>query len=88
MAKISDSRLLDALRWIHRYQERHGYSPTMREMVNGLYLSSTSIANYRLLQLERIGWIERDRERARAMRITEKGLAEPGLDSHIRKAHA
>ena len=48
------------LRYIIRYKSEHdGNSPTVREMMRAVGITSTSIVNYNLLALERRGHISR-----------------------------
>ncbi len=58
--------LLDFLR---NYTAKHGYAPSVRDIMDGLGASSTSVVNYRLRVLERLGHIERDRGIARGIRL-------------------
>jgi len=67
-------RVLDVLTL---YTEQHGYPPSIREMCSRANISSTSVANYYLDRLEELGYIERDRQVARGVRVI-KGYDEPG----------
>src|SRR3989304_4407701 len=46
-----------------------GYPPTIRDIVNGCDVSSTSVVNYNLNILEREGYIRRDREVSRGIKM-------------------
>ena len=59
-------RVLDVL---SLYTEQHGYPPSIREMCTRANISSTSVANYYLDRLEELGYIERDRQVARGVRV-------------------
>lgn len=59
-------RVLDVLTL---YTEQHGYPPSIREMCTRANISSTSVANYYLDRLEELGYIERDRQVARGVRV-------------------
>ena len=48
--------------FIHRFWRDMGYPPTIRDIVAGCGLSSTSVADYNLNILERQGYIRRHRE--------------------------
>ena len=50
----------------------HHYPPSVRDIVEGCKLSSTSVADYNLKILEREGYIRRDRERARTISLIEQ----------------
>lgn len=66
-------RVLDVLTL---YTEQHGYPPSIREMCTRANISSTSVANYYLDRLEELGYIERDRQVARGVRVI-KSYDEP-----------
>ena len=66
-------RVLDVL---ELYTEQHGYPPSIREMCTRANISSTSVANYYLDRLEELGYIERDRQVARGVRVI-KSYDEP-----------
>ena len=57
------------LEFIKGFMEERGYSPSIREIVKGCGLSSTSVAEYNLRVLEREGYIEREREISRGIKI-------------------
>jgi repressor LexA len=59
-------KILDFLRV---YQEREGYPPTIREIGEETDISSTSVVNYYLDQLEKMGKIERQRKISRGVRL-------------------
>lgn len=51
------------LKFIINYIENHGYSPSVREICNGAYLSSTCTDQHRLKDMMDIGIIEIDAKR-------------------------
>jgi repressor LexA len=51
------------------YQDNVGYPPSIREIGKEAGISSTSVVNYYLDQLEDKGYIERDRKVSRGMRL-------------------
>ncbi len=59
------------LAYLRQYFAEHRYPPSVRDIVEGCNLSSTSVADYNLKILEREGHIHRDRERARTISLTE-----------------
>lgn len=65
-------KILEILR---RYQDENGYPPSIREIGKQTGISSTSVVNYYLNQLEEEGYIERDRKISRGVRLI-KGLGE------------
>ena len=61
---IKQTRILDFLR---RFLDDRGYPPTIRDIVRGCNISSTSVVEYNLRILEREGHIRRDREVSRGI---------------------
>ena len=58
------------------YQAEYGYPPSIREIGKAADISSTSVVNYYLNQLEEMEFIERDRRVSRGVRLL-KTLAGP-----------
>lgn len=58
------------LEFIQDYQRKHKHPPSIREIGENCGISSTSVVNYYLDQLERNGHIERDRKISRGLRVT------------------
>ncbi len=58
------------LDFIASYQREHKHPPSIREIGQHCNISSTSVVNYYLDQLEKSGHIERDRKISRGMRLT------------------
>ena len=54
---------------LERFQEQSGYPPSIREICDKTSISSTSVVNYYLEQLEEMGYIERDRRVSRGVRL-------------------
>lgn len=54
---------------LERYQKEVGYPPSIREIGKEANISSTSVVNYYLNQLEEDGYIERDRKISRGVRL-------------------
>lgn len=65
-------KILDLL---ERYQDENGYPPSIREIGKQTGISSTSVVNYYLNQLEEEGYIERDRKISRGVRLV-KGISQ------------
>ena len=53
------------LGFIQEYQNKHKHPPSIREIGEYCDISSTSVVNYYLDQLEKSGHIERDRKISR-----------------------
>jgi repressor LexA len=58
------------LDFIQEYQRKHKHPPSIREIGESCDISSTSVVNYYLDQLEKNGYIERDRKISRGLRVT------------------
>ncbi len=56
------------------FQKRNGYPPAIREICNQASISSTSVVNYYLEQLEQMGYIERDQGVSRGIRLLQPAL--------------
>ena len=61
------------LAFIQDYTAHHVYPPTLREIVEGCDLSSTSVALYNLVALGQRGYLTRTRDVARSIVLTEQG---------------
>ena len=59
------------LAFIEQFIEESGYPPTIREIGKACNISSTSVVNYNLNKLERDGYLMRDREVSRGLRLSE-----------------
>lgn len=67
-------KVLDVL---EHFNAEYGYPPSIREICTKANISSTSVANYYLDRLEKLGYIERDRRVSRGLRLV-KSLANIG----------
>ncbi|TAK14521.1 MAG: repressor LexA [Anaerolineae bacterium] len=65
---LSD-RHLKILEVMQKYQDENGYPPSIREIGRQAKISSTSVVNYYLDQLEEAEYIQRDRKVSRGMRL-------------------
>lgn len=59
------------LAFIRKFIEENDYPPTIREIGAAVGISSTSVVNYNLDQLERKGYLIRNREVSRGLRLTD-----------------
>jgi repressor LexA len=66
-------KILEVLEY---YQTNVGYPPSIREIGKEAGISSTSVVNYYLDQLEEKGYIERDRKVSRGMRLIKNVAGE------------
>jgi repressor LexA len=74
-------RQKEALDFVAAYTERHGYPPTVRELASALGISGPKGAKQFLDALAAKGYIRREPENARAIRIVEAGADDspPGI---------
>ena len=63
---------------IQEYRAKHGYAPSYREICARTDITSTSMVNYYLEQLEEMGYIERSENISRSLKI--KGAAQEKVD--------
>ena len=68
MLSPKQERILDFLR---RFLDDKDYPPTVREIVKGRGISSTSVVDYNLNILEREGYIRRGREISRGIELVD-----------------
>jgi repressor LexA len=62
-------RMLD---FIHKFSTENGYPPSIREIGKDVGISSTSVVNYNLNRLVESGYLDRDQNVSRGIRLTEK----------------
>jgi len=60
------------LAFIRRFLADKSYPPTIRDIVNGVGISSTSVADYNLEKLEKHGFIRRHHEVSRGIELMDK----------------
>ena len=63
---------------IQEYTAKHGYAPSYREICARTDITSTSMVNYYLEQLEEMGYIERSENISRSLQI--RGTAQEKVD--------
>ena len=59
--------------FIRRFIDDNNYPPSIRDIQEGCDISSTSVVDYNLKALERLGYIRRDREVSRAIELLDRG---------------
>lgn len=74
LAKRTESRQIEILKFIHTRVTEKGYPPTVREIGEAVQLSSTSTVHGHLSRLEKKGMILRDPTKPRAIELTPAGL--------------
>jgi len=60
------------LSFIRQFSGENGYPPTVREIADAAGISSTSVVNYHLNVLQEEGYIIRNREVARGLRVVDQ----------------
>ncbi|MBL1230808.1 transcriptional repressor LexA [Enterococcus sp. BWB1-3] len=79
MAKRTETRQVEVLKYIYEQVELKGYPPTVREIGKAVNLSSTSTVHGHLARLEKKGLILRDPTKPRAIELTAEGLEKIGV---------
>ena len=69
--KLSD-RQRRMLEFIERYHADAGYPPSIREIGEAVGISSTSVVNYNLNRLVEEGYLDRQQNVSRGLRLTDK----------------
>jgi repressor LexA len=63
--------------FIARFIKRHSYPPSVRDILKGGGISSTSVVAYNLNALERMGYIARDKDISRGIRLLKDAEGQP-----------
>jgi len=74
--KALSAKQQSILDFIHRFLADRGYPPTVRDIVTGCGISSTSVADYNLNILETEGYIRRHREVSRGIELLDGSYAQ------------
>jgi len=69
MMKTLSTKQQSILRFIRDFIREHDYPPSIRDIQEACGISSTSVVDYNLKALERLGHIRRDREVSRAIEL-------------------
>jgi repressor LexA len=59
------------LSFMRDFVDENSYPPSIRDILSGCGISSTSVVDYNLKALERMGYIRRDREVSRAIELLD-----------------
>jgi repressor LexA len=70
MKKRLSERQRRILEFLAEYIEENGYPPSIREIGTAADISSTSVVSYNLKRLEERGYISRDKEISRGLKLT------------------
>lgn len=82
--KLSE-RQQNILRFMDRYVVAHGFPPTIREIGEATQINSTSVVNYNLNKLVKMGYITRSSTKSRGLRMV-KDL--PGTDRLVKAGNS
>lgn len=66
-------RQKNILQFIEEFISEHGYPPTIREIGEAVGIASTSVVNYNLNKLVDRGYLEREPEVSRGLRLVDQG---------------
>lgn len=67
------SRQKNIILFIRDFSKGHGYPPTVREIGRACTISSTSVVDYNLKVLRRLGFIRRDADVSRGIELIDRG---------------
>ncbi|MCM0582296.1 repressor LexA [Weissella diestrammenae] len=81
MAK-KEEKQLNVLRFIYETSHRNGFPPTIREIGDGLGMTSPSTVHGYLTRLQDKGYLFRDPDKPRALEITASGLNAMGIQQN------
>lgn len=62
--------------FIAKFLDENGYPPTIREIGSACGISSTSVVNYNLTKLEREGFLVRDQQVSRGLRLAAQQISQ------------
>lgn len=77
MMKVLSLKQQNIIDYIHRFLGDRGYPPTVRDIVSGCGISSTSVVAYNLAILEKKGYLNRHREISRGIELLPRTLGSP-----------
>lgn len=77
MARALNPHLENTLSFITNFIHKHSYPPTVREICEGVGVSSPATAHYYLNKLEKMGKIRRGTSKNRAIELADKPSTEP-----------
>ncbi|MGE7092572.1 LexA repressor [Lysinibacillus sp. NPDC048646] len=73
-AKGLGDRKKQIIHFINEFRQQHTFAPTVREIADGVNLTSTSTVQKHLIGLVEKGYIEIEQFKPRTIRLTEKAL--------------
>jgi len=91
-AKGLSKRQIKILEVLESFHNQFGYPPSIREICDKPHISSTSVVNYYLNQLEEGGYIERDGRVSRGIRLLrplselDRSVVPPAMTDQFKKS--
>ncbi|MEN6300631.1 MAG: transcriptional repressor LexA [Anaerolineaceae bacterium] len=82
-AKGLTDRQKKILEVLEHFYKQYGYPPSIREICDNASISSTSVVNYYLEQLEDLGYIERDGRVSRGIRLLKPASDSEGVGASL-----
>jgi SOS-response transcriptional repressor LexA len=76
-------RRREVLKFVYEYLSEHGFAPTIREIMEGTALKSTSVVKYHLDVLQAKGYLVLLPAKARAITVTQKAFEELELPARV-----
>ncbi|MCX7857961.1 MAG: transcriptional repressor LexA [Deltaproteobacteria bacterium] len=64
------------LTFIRTFMEEKGYPPTVRDIMKGCKISSPSVVHYHLIRLERDGFIQKESQIGRGIKLKDREVIE------------
>ena len=77
--KTLSHRQIQILDFMHRFVDEKGYPPSIRDIEEGVGISSTSVVHYNLKILEREGYLRRDPEVSRGIELLDVSQRRAGI---------
>jgi len=84
MSERLSERQQKILEFLNEYVEENGYPPSIREIGTATGTSSTSVVSYNLKRLEEHGYLSRDRQVSRGLKLTSTARAEMTPEAVVR----
>lgn len=79
--KDLSKKQIELLRRLYIYRQKHGLSPSFRELIKLTRVSDVKSV-YRIAEkLEKMGFLEKEKNKARSLKLSDKGMEVIGLSS-------
>ena len=74
------------MEFLTKFQDAHGYSPSIRQIGDSINVKSTSLVDYYLNQLQAMGYIDREDRISRSIRVLQPVQAGVSLPARVGEA--